>query len=393
MTLPFLRSFIFLILVTSVGEAGAQSLLKNIETLEKNSDDLGIRISVRKFFKKKLTVKEWFEIRKILVRRPKVGFDAIAAWDRQLSLKSTILEKESDTVFKFLEKADDMSLNRDFEKSFEMYQRAAKYLRTSNKGRIPKGNQQIYLNILHQMARTLYAQKRFKEAVEVYTWIPPVYPQIRQVLFEKMWASFRAGKYDMALGAIASQQSGFFSQFLHPESYLLKIYIFKRLCRKRDLAFTIEAIKNYLASLKNGKFNYLEWAKSDLYYMSLAQLLESEKTNSKAQLQLVTQKERDEEIKRVAESLKIRFKAYRPTLQAQLERVYGYASLALNNDQEFLKPLSDLPEPKVLEKKGYELWPAGDAEEWLDEIGSHVYIGSSQCKMDPPPVPKDAATQ
>ena len=243
------------------------------------------------------------------------------------------------------------------------------------------------------MARTLYAQKRFKEAVDVYTWIPPVYPQIRQVLFEKMWASFRAGKYDMALGAIASQQSGFFSEFLHPESYLLKIYIFKRLCRKRDLAFTIEAIKNYLVSLRNGKFNYLEWAKSDLYYMSLAQLLESEKTNSKSQLQLVTQKERDEEIKRVAESLKIRFKAYRPTLQAQLERVYGYASLALNNDQEFLKPLSDLPEPKVLEKKGYELWPASDAEEWLDEIGSHVYIGSSQCKMDSVPVPKDAATQ
>jgi hypothetical protein len=384
--------FIFIVfLLLSAGEVRGQSLLKNLETLEKNSDDLGIRIMIRKFFKKKLTVKEWFEIRKILVRRPKIGFDAIAAWDRQLSLKATVLEKESETVFKFLEKADDFSLNREFEKSFEMYQRAAKYLRTSNKGRIPKGNQQIYLNILHQMARTLYAQKRFKESMEVYTWIPPVYPQIRQVLFEKMWASFRAGKYDMALGAIASQQSGFFSEYLHPESYLLKIYIFKRLCRKKDLAFTIDAIKNYLASLKSGKFDFLEWAKSDLYYMSLAQLLESEKNNSKAQLQLVSQKERDDEIKKVAESLKIRFKSYKPSLQAQLERVYGYASLALSNDQEFLKPLSDLPEAKVLEKKGFELWPAGDAEEWLDEIGSHVYIGSSECKMDI--VPKETTTQ
>ncbi|MBL7545481.1 MAG: hypothetical protein JNL11_16805 [Bdellovibrionaceae bacterium] len=377
-----LKSAVILTIFLVSGHVKAQSLLKTIETLEKNSDDVAIRILIRKNFKRKLTVKEWFEIRKILIRRPKVGFDAIAAWDRQLSLKATALEKESDTVFKFLEKADEMALNRDFEKSFEMYQRAAKYLRTSNKGRIPKGNQQIYLNILHQMARTLYAQKRFREAVDVYTWIPPLYPQIRQVLFEKMWASFRAGKYDMALGAIASQQSGFFSEFLHPESYLLKIYIFKRLCRKRDLAFTIEAIKNYLASLKSGKFNYLEWARSDLYYMSLAQLVESEKNNSKAQLQFVSQKERDEEIRRVTDSLKIRFKNYRPTLQAQLERVYGYASLALSNDQEFLKPLSDLPEPKVLEKKGFELWPAGDAEEWLDEIGSHVYIGSSECKNE-----------
>lgn len=383
--MAFVRNFVvvvFLFCTVGVNSAKAQSFLKSVELLEKNSDDVAIRILVRKNFKKKLTVKEWFEIRKILVRRPKVGFDAIAAWDRQLSLKATILEKESDSVFRILEKADEMALNKEFEKSFEMYQRAAKYLRTSNKGRIPKGNQQIYLNILHQMARTLYAQKRFKESMDVYTWIPPVYPQIRQVLFEKMWASFRAGKYDMALGAIASQQSGFFSEFLHPESYLLKIYIFKRLCRKKDLAFTIEAIKGYLASLKSGKFNYLEWAKSDLYYMSLAQLVESERNNSKAQLQIVGQRERDDEIKRVTDSLKVRFKNYRPTLQAQLERVYGYASLALGNDQEFLKPLSDLPEPKVLEKKGFELWPAGDAEEWLDEIGSHVYIGSSECKTE-----------
>lgn len=383
--MTLLRCVVMLFLFAIAHEVKAQSLLKNIQLLEKNSDDVAIRILIRKNFKKKLTVKEWFEIRKILIRRPKVGFDAIAAWDRQLSLKSTILEKESDTVFRFLDKADEMALNRDFGKSFEMYQRAAKYLRTSNKGRIPKGNQQIYLNILHQMARTLYAQKRFQESMDVYTWIPPVYPQIRQVLFEKMWAAFRAGKYDIALGAIASQQSGFFSEFLHPESYLLKIYIFKRLCRKKDLAFTVEAIKQYLASLKSGKFNYLEWAKSDLYYMSLAQLVESSNTNSKTQLQLVNQKDRDEELKRVTDSLKIRFKTNRPTLQAQLERVYGYASLALSNDQEFLKPLSHLPEAKVLEKKGFELWPASDAEEWLDEIGSHVYIGSSQCKTEKMP--------
>lgn len=391
--MTLIRYVIILFFVALAGKANAQSMLKAVELLEKNSDDVAIRILIRKNFKRKLSVKEWFEIRKILIRRPKVGFDAIAAWDRQLSLKATTLEKESDTVARFLEKADEMALNRDFGKSFEMYQRAAKYLRTSNKGRIPKGNQQIYLNILHQMARTLYAQKRFRESMDVYTWIPPVYPQIRQVLFEKMWASFRAGKYDMALGAIASQQSGFFSEFLHPESYLLKIYIFKRLCRKKDLAFTIEAIKQYLASLKNGKFNYLEWAKSDLYYMSLAQLIESSSNNSKAQLQLVGQKERDEEIKRVTDSLKIRFKAYRPTLQAQLERVYGYASLALSNDQEFLKPLSDLPEAKVLEKKGFELWPAGDAEEWLDEIGSHVYIGSSQCKTENMPAAPEETTK
>lgn len=380
-----IRILFFLLVSFSVfhQEANAsENIIKVISEMEKNSDDLGIRIIVRKNFKKKLSIKDWFEIRKTLVRRPKVGFDAITAWDRQISLKSSVLEKESNKIFQFLEKADEYALNKDFEKSFDMYQRAAKYFKTSNKGRIPKGNQQLYLNIVHQMARALYGQKRFSESLEVYGWISPVYPQIRQVMFEKMWTAFRAGKYDLALGAIASQQSGYFSEYLHPESYLLKIYIFKRLCRKKDLGYTIDSIKNYLASLKSGKFNYLEWAKTDLYYMSLAQLIETSKDNSKALTQYVSQKERAEELKKITDSLKERFKSQKEILQAQLERVYGYASLALSNDQDFLKPVSSLPETKVIEKKGYELWPAGDAEEWLDEIGSHVYIGQSECKEE-----------
>ena len=83
--MTLLRYVITLFLFVLAGQVNAQSMLKNIELLEKNSDDVAIRILIRKNFKKKLTVKEWFEIRKILIRRPKVGFDAIAAWDRQLS--------------------------------------------------------------------------------------------------------------------------------------------------------------------------------------------------------------------------------------------------------------------------------------------------------------------
>ncbi len=358
----------------------AESLVSVIREMEKKSDDLGIRIIIRKNFKKTLSIQDWFEIRKILIRRPKVGFDAITAWDRQISLKSSNLQKESDKIFLFLEKADEYTLNQQYEKSFDMYQRAAKYFKTSNKGRVPKGNQQLYLNIIHQMGRTLYAQKRFNEALEVYSWISPVYSQIRQVLFEKMWTAFRAGKYDLALGAVASQQSGYFSEYLHPESYLIKVYIFKRLCRKKDLVYTVEALKNYLASLKSGKFDAIEWAKSDLYYMSLSQLIELSKNPKDELLKYVSKIERQNEIKKIRESLKERFKIHKEVLQNQLERVYGYASLALSNDQDFLKPISTLPEAKVLEKKGFELWPAGDAEEWLDEIGSHIYIGPSECK-------------
>lgn len=356
------------------------SFVSNLKNLEAANDDLGLRVYLRKEFKKKKSLAEWFEARKVVTRRPKVGFDVVAAWDRQTSLKQSSLEKDANSVASFLDKADEYSFAKQFDKSFEMYQRAARFIKKNNKNRVPKGNQLIYLNVLHQMARSLYAQKRFAESLEVYEWIPASYPQIRQVLFEKMWAAFRSDKYDMALGSIASQQSGYFSEYLNPESYLIKIYIFKRLCRKKDLNFTLKGIKEFLGNLKNGKLTYLDWAKSDLYYMSLAQLIESSnQQNEDLRFDLVSQKERQEELKKVHMALKQKFQIFRPLLQMQLERVLGYAALASAQDQDFLKPVKSLPEASVLESRGYELWPANDAEEWLDEIGTHVFIGDSEC--------------
>ncbi len=372
--------FLFAALIfISVGEVRA-NFVGNIKALEAANDDLGLRIYLRKEFKKKKTVYEWFEARKILTRRPKIGFDVVAAWDRQVSLKASPLEKEAANFAKFMEKADEHSFNKRFDKSFEMYQKAAKFIKKNNKNRVPKGNQLIYLNVLHQMARSLYAQKKFAESLEVYDWIPSSYPQIRQILFEKMWAAFRANKYDITLGAIASQQSGYFSEYLNPESYLIKIYIFKRLCRKKDLNYTLKGIKDFLANLKNGKLTYIHWAKLDLYYMSLAQLIEAAaKPNKKFRYDLITQAERQEELKKVNLALKQKFLANKPMLQMQLERVLGYAALASAEDQDFLKPVKSLPEASVLESQGYELWPVDDAEEWLDEIGTHVFIGDSEC--------------
>ncbi len=113
--------------------------------------------------------------------------------------------------------------------------------------------------------------------------------------------------------------------------------------------------------------------------MSLAQLIESGQTKVDSN-SYINEKDRLDEVKKIQESLKERFKVQKEVLQAQLERVYGYATLALGNDQEVLKGLESLPDSKVIEKKSYIAWPASDAEEWLDEIGSHVYIGKSECQ-------------
>ena len=35
-------------------------------------------------------------------------------------------------------------------------------------------------------------------------------------------------------------------------------------------------------------------------------------------------------------------------------------------------------------KKNLEIWPADSTEEWLDEIGTHRFIGESLCTTEAP---------
>lgn len=366
---------IFLFCVTA--EANLVSQLKDLETA---GDDMGMRVLIRKNFKKKLNITEWSQIRGILSRRPNVGFDVVRAWDNQLTLKGSPLEKDALKVYKALERADNLALNEQFDEAFTVYQQVASYIKKSNGGRITRSLNQLYLNVLHQMGRTLYATKRFNDALEVYSWIPPVYAQTRQIMFEKMWAAFRGGKYDIALGAIASQQSEFFSRYLDPESYLIKIYILKRLCREKELKATVDAIRYYMKELKTGTFTYIDWARGDLTRMSLAKLLaDDEKNINKVRVDLVNFSERTEEKKKIQAYLQKKFLEEKTRIELQLEKVLGYSAIAVTQEQKLLSQVKSLPESSVLEAQGYELWPASTGEEWTDEIGSHVFIGESQC--------------
>ncbi len=359
----------------------AQAVVREAKELAAARDDVGLRILLRKNFKRKLTASEWLQIRLILQKRPNIGFDVMRAWDMQVSIKASPYEPEANKVARNLEKADALMFAKKFNEAFILYQRVAKYLKAQSGGRIKRDNQQLYLNVLHQMGRALFAMKKFEQAIEVYTWIPPVYGQIRQVMFEKMWAGFRANKYDVALGSIASQQSDFFSQYLNPESYLLKIYILKRLCRNEEVRTTIASIKEYLMSLKNNQMNYIEWAKNDLFRMSLAKLLTPPPEDKKFSplLQYASEKERDDEKQKIINYLQMKFNQEKPQLIGALEKILGYAALAMSEDQKMLSKVNSLPDSEILESKGFEIWPAHTSEEWTDEIGSHYFIGDSQC--------------
>lgn len=352
-----------------------QSDLKNLETAK---DDLGIRVLLRENFRKPVTYKDWRFARSVLGRRPGAGFDLVMAWDRHPAIKK--YDKRTVKTIQALEKADQLMLEKKFDEAFKTYQAVAKYFRTQSKRGVKKSNVQFYYSVLHSMARALYGANRLAESLEVYSWIPGSYYQTQQVLFEKMWAGFRAKRYDIALGAVASQRSAFFSEFLEPETYLVQIYTLKRLCRTEQAQKALDSIKKFYKALQSGSLTYKEWARRDLYWSSL-QLLTERKSKETERLDIISEDKRLAEIQKIDDRLKKQFAMNRPTLLESLRLVIGYSTLAVRNDK-VLGRVNELEDPQTLRAKGIEWWPAEDTEEWLDEIGSHVFVGESLCGQE-----------
>ncbi|MFZ4404229.1 MAG: hypothetical protein ACOYOK_09030 [Pseudobdellovibrionaceae bacterium] len=376
-----MKTFFFVLVSLFIGINSTQaSFTSDLKLLYAQNDDIGLRVLLRKNYKKKLTLSEWSEARRILSLRPNIGYDIVTAWDNQITIKGSKAETLGLDLKKSMDKADELMVQNRYSEAFQIYQNVAKLIKKTNQGKISKSSRQYYLTVLHQIARSLYAQKRFNEALEVYSWIPPVYLQTRQIMFEKMWTAFRSNKFDMALGAIASQQSEYFSRYLDPESYLIKIYIVKKLCRTSELKATVQSIKDYIKDIRSGAFTHLDWAKGDLSRMTLARLILEDNKTKKATSSIISSAEKESEKKKIDSYLQKKFEEERPRLMAQLEKVIGYAAMAINEDQKLFTKVSTLPESSILESQGYELWPAKGGEEWTDEIGSHVFIGDSQCQ-------------
>lgn len=370
-----LKVFIFSFLVATTAFANLESQLAQLELTK---DDLGIRILLRENYNSDVSLKTWRNVRALLGRRPSVGFDLVLAWDRHSALKK--MDKRTVLAMNTLDKADKLMLGKNFEDAFTSYQSVAKFFRVQSQSGIKKSNVQFYYSVLHSMARALFGAGRLNESLDVYSWIPASYYQTQQVLFEKMWAGFKAKRYDVALGAIASQRSAFYSEFLEPEAYLVQIYILKRLCRSEQAQKALESIKKFYKALQSGSLTYQEWSRRDLYWSSL-QIL-TERNNKKSErLDIVSEDKRLSEIVKIEDRLKKQFAVNKPNLVESLRLVIGYSTLAVKNDNTLGK-VNKLEDPVTLRSKGIEWWPADDSEEWLDEIGSHVFVGESLCLAD-----------
>lgn len=353
-------------------------LLERFQDNAGSYDPLSLRIMLKKISKQKINLKQWNEIRNYLMQNPQIGYDFIYKWELLRPQDSLPGEVESQWNGK-IEKADQLMMSENFEEAFKAYQEVALFLKKEiQNGKIE--NLFLYTVMLHSMGRSLFGAGRYQEALTVYSWLPRSYPRLRQVLFEKMWTAFRLGRVDIALGAIASQESSYFSAYLEPESYLIKTYIFKKLCRDddlKDLRKTILQLKNRIE--KGDKTFFNEWASSDIEVLSLSRLTLLEPTADVSKD--VSKADRIKEIEAINSILKKKFEIDIERLRRDLANILAYSNIALGSkDFTFVK--HEEIDHTDLMAKGDEVWAVNDAEDWVDEIGGHLFIGDSLCRPE-----------
>ncbi len=358
--------------------ANIKKMISDIKVQESVVDLLSKRILIKNLSKEKLIYSQWNDVRIYLLNNPQLGYDFIYKWDKIRPTDKAINGKEQE-VNSQIERADNLVERYKFNKAFKIYQEVA----LSLKKEIQKGkreNQFLYGVMLQSMGRALFGAGRYEEAIEVYQWIPQDYPRLRQVMFEKMWAGFRAGRLDISLGAIGSQESSYFSSVIEPETYLLKVYIFKKLCRDDDIKELRKEIDTVKIKLNNPNADfYNEWVMSDIEYLSLQNLTKIEPNSDKRGS--VSAIDRRKEIDSIQGILKKKYENDKERIRKGIDQTLAYSYVALGTkDFTFIKQKEF--DRAALMEKGDEIWPAMDAEDWLDEMNGHIYIGESLCKTE-----------
>lgn len=352
----------------------------DMKFLMKAKDDLGMRIYVKKTKKKDLNSEMLNAFGIALLNRPNVGYDLISNWEKFSAEK--LLKRQGKTVVEInglIQNGHTFYGNKNYSEAFKVYQSAARMIKKIYKGSLPLYQEHIYYIVVHQMARCLYSMKRFGEATDVYQWIPRSYYQFRQVLFEKMWAAFRANRVDVALGAMASQQSGYFSKYLEPEAYLLRIYLLKQLCYDDRVQKTVAEVSNFLKSIEDNQYTMSEWAKNDIEIFVLQRLLEPPGKDIEL-ADFINSVDRENEKQKIEKILKKRFTLDKERLKNSLKKVIGYSKIIINSKTKDLKMINSLPTSSALNASAKDLWVNNDPEEWIDELGGHYFVGKSKCK-------------
>ncbi len=331
---------------------------KQIKEKLQNFEILEARQLIKNIDKKTLSPKDWLKIRQIIQRDAKIGWYIITYWD---SISPVAINKTD----KKIKSADELVLQGKFVEAAIIYQDVIKKIVAVSNWQA-RSNFQLYLSLLHSLGRAFYGAGKFSEAYQIYQSIPSSYPFFKQVQFERMWTAYRLQRVEYALGAIATQSSGFFSKFMEPESYLLQFYIYKRMCRDAETKLIVENVNQYQALLKKNKLPLSVWIKKDIETLSYRQALLLGRKASPEYKSLMTylQARMNADVKRVSE---------------QMDLVKAHLDLSQGPIQE-LKSIKNISTLSKILNSSNEKWDVDDHEVWFDELGRHVFIGANLCK-------------
>jgi hypothetical protein len=350
--------------------------------LAKKGEYLALRVFIRKNYSKLAHPADWILLRDLIIENAdKIGFDLIYAWDKRLP--GAYVDSGEMDINSARAAADGLMSEGRFQEAFDGYQKIAVELRKLK--REAKTESQVrnieFLMpyIFQSMGRALYGAGRFDEAYIVLRWIPQNYAKFRQVQFEKMWAAFRGGRIDQALGAVASQHSSYFARYSLPEAYLVQTYLYKKLCRDDDYQQVLKEIYQFRDKLSANKLTIEEWVGSDNEIRVLWAL-----ANSKIKKDLpVKEEDLIAEQSRIMSLLTRSFENQKSRLLDDLEKSVAYVQLTVRSGSgTVLKPIEKLPDRSAFFELDLEVWPADSLEEWADEVGTHRFIGESLCKTN-----------
>jgi tetratricopeptide (TPR) repeat protein len=340
-------------------------------------DYLGARILIKSLFQNEFDFGLWREVRKIIYHDPRVGYDLVFALERH-PVKDSFLDKDELNWNELSNSADKLMLAHKYSEAYDTYSNLAAKIKTFYKGNIASKNQQFYFYLLHQMARTLFALKNYKQAFTIYTYIPKSYYQNRQIQFEKMWTAFYINKIDQSIGSIISQRSPFFSRYLEPEAYIVQLYVLRKLCRYEEGNATIKEIKLLEQLINNGKFTMQEWARMDIETISIFNLIENK--GQTENIDIVNEARRKKERKLISDTLQKKYKDDLNRLREGYSKILSFSILSKKISTDTFGKINSLPNPKILYATGFEYWPKDGPEDWMDEFGTYYFIGESNCK-------------
>lgn len=344
-------------------------VVSEFQRLMNEKDYLSARVFLKSNWQVRLNRGQWRTIRKRLHAEPKVGWDILRWWDSKsvagLNAPGAALDKE-------IQAADRLFAQKKYLEAYALYKNVTTLIRK----RQFSENRFLYYDLVTSMARALYANGDFLQSYRLYMWIPPIYPRYKQVLFERMWAAFRAGEIEHALGDLVAQYSPFFGGVINPEAFLVQIYAYKKLCQDQDLDRVLLLVQKFRKRLEENGFSVQDWALSDWETMPLARLsVQTEVASS----DWVEAGAREQEKQLVLKILNRKYAEDRKEYLSNLTKVMAYAKMAFDLSTKELARIRELPAPDALIKQRLEMWPIDGPEDWLDEIGNKFFLGKSKC--------------